>query len=177
MKQELKLSNKHTGCGCENICIVEYTELVTTEGKGQLRKAFETARSFLVNQRPAPAIMLGLLIDSLCTGQVMCTFKVPSKCPLLFASLISPCDVGRKHTVTLRCTIIQHQPLGQSNGKAKAHEAQLCNPPLPCSHMPWIFKHRRDTHLGSRRDLHLLCLHPGGTLVSLLLACVRVPLS
>lgn len=133
MKQKLKLSNKHTGCGCENICIVEYTELVTTEGKGQLRKAFETARSFLVNQRPAPAIMLGLLIDSLCTGQVMCTFKVPSKCPLLFASLISPCDVGRKHTVTLRCTIIQHQPLGQSNGKAmKPSSATLHYPVVTC---------------------------------------------
>lgn len=41
----------------------------------QFRKALETAQSFLVNQRPAPAIKLGQFVNSLCVGQVAHTFR------------------------------------------------------------------------------------------------------
>lgn len=79
--------------------MLKHTDLVTVEGEGQLRKAFETAQSFLVRQKPATAIKHGRLAKHFCIRLVVSTFQ--SFFRLLFASLISPREVGSMHTVAL----------------------------------------------------------------------------
>ena len=116
-RETTRLSKEHTDSdtrGCEGMC----RRIYRLSNSGGQRAAQESLLKQLSLFKSIKNLLQQLNLDCssipFAWGRWCAPFEPPSKCPLLFASLVSPCEVRRMYTVTLRGTIVQHQPLRDS---------------------------------------------------------------